>query len=45
MGFIFLELINKLPNLKFAEFNDLKKDIKKDFKIEFLRQIILWFSL
>ena len=37
-GFYFpLELINKLPNLKFVEFNDLKKDIKKDFKIEFLR--------
>ena len=37
-GFYFpIELTKKLSNLKFVEFNDLKKDFKKDFQIEFLK--------
>ena len=37
-GFYFpIELTKKLSNLKFVEFNDLKKDFEKDFQIEFLK--------
>ena len=37
-GFYFpIELTKKLLNLKFVEFNDLKKDFEKDFQIEFLK--------
>ena len=37
-GFYFpIELTKKLSNLKFVEFNDLKKDFEKFFQIEFLK--------
>ena len=37
-GFYFpIQLTKKLTNLKFVDFNDLKKDFDKDFQIEFLK--------